>query len=135
MDGETRPASIRLTTVDEDPSIATFHSFRPIEFSHLLRLEIDQTDFIAGGEIALQIVLQHKTERRRKLVLSFLGVSQMNLTPSEDGVFGFSLLEIISIKDRQWEGLNYRGFESEQDSDFSFLCHSFSIIQRIDEVH
>jgi len=55
----------------------------------------------------------------------FSGVRNLKYITDSFSVLYFSFLEIVSVEDRQWEGINYQVFESEQDSDFSFYCREF----------
>ncbi len=116
-----------MTQVDE--TIASYSALRPINFHDLERLEVRQGKRDGVQEIILEIELRARNATdNRRLLLTFTGVTEFKYFPPN--VFAFSSLEIISIRDRQWEGLNYRVFESEQDTDFSFFCRDFSVCLR-----
>ena len=59
-------------------------------------------------------------------MLTFHDVRDLSFGP---GAFvpDLSLLEIWSIRDHHWEGLNYRVANDEQDNELRFYCHHFDV--------
>ncbi len=112
--------------IKTDEAIASYYALRPTNFHDLERLEVRQNAFDGAWETVIEIELRPKdTADSRRLVLSFKGVRNLKYIPASLSVLCFSFLEIVSAQDRQWEGVNYHVFESEQDTDFSFLCREF----------
>ncbi len=112
-----------MTQIDE--TIASYYALHPISFHALERLEIRQWMRDGVHEITLEIELRAKDAAdNRRLALTFDGVSILKYVPSPGELAFF--LEIISIRERQWEVINYRVFESEQDTELSFFCRDFS---------
>ena len=66
------------------------------------------------------------SNNKKKLMLKFKGVVNLQITPPERCPIYFSQLEIYSIKDRQWEGVRYSVKEVENDT-ISFLCKNFTV--------
>ena len=110
----------------EDTEIEQYYSLRPTDFHDIERVEIRQTNASGTMSVTLQIELRAKeVADTRRLILSFRGVKNLTFIPSEVSVLYISFLQIVSTENRQWEGVNYRVFESEQDAEFSFFCQDF----------
>ena len=117
----------------DDAAISVYYSLHPTEFYWLDVLEIRQVGTLVSCEIVVKIELLAKNKmNNRRLVLSFEGVREWNFIPSEFSVVTFSFIEIIPIRERKLEGLNYRVFETEQDTTLSFLCRDFSSDLRLE---
>jgi hypothetical protein len=66
-------------------------------------------------------------EDSRRLILLFFGVRELKFNQPSLSLHKMSLIEIDDIDDRQWEGINYRVKESEEDS-MSFYCQRFDAV-------
>ena len=110
----------------EDTAIKHYYSLNPTDFHDLERFEIRQTNVSGAVSVVLQIELRAKESADfRRLVLSFRGVRDLTFVPPELSILCFWFLEIVPIADNQWEGINYRVFETEQDAELSFVCQDF----------
>lgn len=103
-----------------------YWSLKSREFYILDQLTLSQTYPAKQSTeiLALELVLRPKepTDRRR-LVLSFRGVERIHLIP-QSSMVQFLMLEIRSIRDRQWENLKYEVKEKEEET-ISFYCESY----------
>ena len=110
-----------------DLSIEQFLSVRPQDYTILSTLELQQeVPHKTPPEITLTIQLRHNDESdRRNLLLTFLGVVNLELRP-KGSLVGFSLIEIISIRDFQWENINYKVRDTEEGS-LSFYCKEIQV--------
>ena len=110
-----------------DAAIEHYQSLRPTDFGVLERLEIRKSTVSGVNNVCVDVELRANLETDgRRLTLSFAGVVDLKLTPPGTSRLHFSYIEVLSIRDRQWEGRNYMVFETEQDADFSFLCRDFT---------
>lgn len=104
-----------------DAHTDNFHSLHPFQFCRLCRLDLQQNE----DSQTLILKLEHETEARR-LMLRFEGVIGLEFSPN-----GFQpvplYLEIAWIGDRQWQGINYQVFNTEQDVALSFHCREFQV--------
>ena len=111
-----------------DTAIDRYEAIKPSQFRVLTRMTIEQ-NVSEGGylEIALEIELRSEDEsEHRRLALSFAGVRNLNFRPWISPI-RFSPLQICLITDLQWEGVSYKVFEGEQDTEFSFLSREFEV--------
>ncbi len=112
-----------------DPAIDHYHSLRPRAFEYIARLELQQAREAGIWRFDLQIELYATDESNpQRLQLSFIGVRDFKYVPASAFDLSVSLLEIVSIADRQWEGVHYQVFNDEQDADLSFYCFDFSAV-------
>jgi hypothetical protein len=112
--------------IHDDKDIRQYWSLNPREFHILDRLIMSQTYPAKRPTeiLGLELVLRSKEAAdRRRLVLSFSGVEELQVTPHAS-LIQFLMLEIRSIRDRQWENLKYEVKETEEDT-LSFYCASF----------
>lgn len=117
---------------DEDPKIQRYLTVRrDLKPSAIERMEFSSRSEAGTGPVLTLILrpLGHGDERRVRLV--FDNVGDLSFGP---GVFTpyLSLLEILSIRDRQWEGLNYRVVNDEQDNGLRFYCCDFDMTIMVD---
>jgi hypothetical protein len=110
-----------------DAQIEHYISLKPFQFSLLRRFELKQ----AKECQTLVLDLENATETHQ-LTLTFESIHGLEFLPR-----GFQpiplYLEVISIVDRQWEGVNYQVFNSEQDVKLPFYCRHFQArVQEID---
>lgn len=112
----------------DDLKLAEYHEFQRQKFRIFLNLELTQSDESLDDAEGMRLCLELATAERvdRKLRLEFEGVRGLKLDQPVEAGFSVFPLEIVSIKDQQWEGLAYRVFHDEQDSFISFHCISFS---------
>lgn len=104
--------------INQDADITNYWSLNPREFHLLDRLVLSQTYPAKRSSelLSLDLVLRSKeTSDRRRLYLSFNGVEDLQLTPHAS-LIQLLLLEIRSIRDRQWENLKYEVKETEEDT-------------------
>jgi len=103
-----------------DAHVENYHSLKPGQFCNLHRFELQQTD---ERHQTLILELNDKAEGRQ-ITLAFEGIISLEFLPR-----GFQptplYLEIVWIRERQWEGINYQVFNTEQDVRLSFYCRSF----------
>lgn len=62
-----------------------------------------------------------------RLSLAFFGVRELVLRQPHLSELHIGVLKINSIRDRQWDGLNYQVADSEKEI-LSFLCLDFDVI-------
>jgi hypothetical protein len=108
----------------EDSKIAAYHNLKPLKYSTVEKLTIDQP-IRDGGRMFLVLTLRSRNEAdRSRLVLSFTKVRNLKLDPY-NSYLDFSLLLIVGLDDG-WEEVNYKVFNDEQDVEFSFICDDFT---------
>lgn len=115
------------TIIQTDSHIEHYVSLKPYHFNHLRRFDLKQAEEYQ----TLILELEDETESGL-LTLTFEGIHELGFLPR-----GFQpiplYLEIVSIVERQWEGMNYQVFNSEQDVKLSFYCRHFrASVQEID---
>ena len=111
----------------ENEAIEHYYSLHPADFHALVRLELRQVPGCETPELLMEIELRANEDAdTRRLILSFGGVKNLKFIPPQDSVLYFSFIDVASIRNRQWENVNYHVFETEQDADFSFICRDFS---------
>ena len=112
--------------IHDDKAVRHYWSLNPREFHILDQLILSQTYPAKRSTelLTLELVLRSKevTDRRR-LVLTFSGVEELQVTPHAS-LIQFLMLDIKSIRDRQWDYLKYEVKETEEDT-LSFYCESF----------
>ena len=112
--------------IHDDKAMSQYWSLNPREFYLLDQLILSQTYPAKRSTeiLTLELVLRPiEAMDRRRLVLSFSGVEELQVTPHAS-LIQFLMLEIRSIRDRQWENLKYEVKETEEDT-LSFYCASF----------
>lgn len=113
---------------ESDKAIGRYWSFHPRLFSVLDRLEFSQKS--TGGSPAYVLSLElwfrpsEKDDDPRRLHLSFENVIDFKFNPN--GFVEISLLEILSIREKQWENLKYRVVDTEENQ-LSFYCKQFEV--------
>jgi len=118
---------------DEDPRIQRYLTVRrELKPSAIERMEFLSLRSGAGAGPVLTLILRPSgrgDERRVRLVFDNVGDLSFGA-----GVFipHLSLLEILSIRDRQWEGLNYKVVNDEQDNGLRFYCRDFDMTIMVD---
>ena len=113
--------------MDADDKVAQFISLKPTTFHRVVLLEVRQGSMEDEYETHLKMELRPSDPQdKRRLILSCEGVRTMNLVTPDDSLFYFVSLQIRSIREDQWEGLNYKVYEDEQDSEFMFYCYDFT---------
>lgn len=106
-----------------DPALDKYYALRPTLYRRILRFELSQSNSEEANSMTLQIDLESSQSRNRPFLrLTFYEVRDFRYVP---GYWSFANIEITSLKERQWDRKNYRVFEAEQDTDFSFTCASF----------
>ena len=111
---------------EKDLTLDRYYSLVPRNFPVLVRLEILQTipPEMLLGAISIHIELRPSEEEdRRRLFLSFQGVVNLQIK-QEWSEFAFSEIKVVSIQDHQWEQLNYKVYDEDEES-ISFFCRSF----------
>lgn len=115
-----------------DPAVAAYYALGPQRFGywdsvHLKRPLRPER----WSEIELTMRLVSSLERDVKspvtmqcLLLEFTNVSQLKFGQFE--MLGGVHVEIRSIRENQWDGLNYRIFDYEQTECISFYCRDFT---------
>ena len=111
----------------QDTVIEQFQAIqRDIKPRHIDTLEVRQTRADIGNIVDMMLALSPlDTNDSRQVILSFHGVAGLRFTPGNNAL-DLSLLEIYSIKDRQWENIKYKVAETE-DELLSFFCADFSV--------
>lgn len=109
-----------------DDAVAQYVALNPAAYSELELFELRQPMSVGGRspETSLRIILRsgHFTGNSR-LALTFHGIAELHL---EAGAYSQLIqLEIISIRDRGWQQLNYLVHETENDV-LRFYCQMFS---------
>jgi hypothetical protein len=113
----------------EDASIAHYRSLHPLDYKFAEKITVNQLSPFSDDDTCkktVEIILIKKTDHRlSRLYLNFEGISDFHLNLS-NSMLQFPLLEITSIRDRQWSGVNYQVAETEFDL-LSFYCESFTV--------
>jgi hypothetical protein len=111
---------------NDELRIQAYYALKQIDFPVLHSLDIRQVRTPGSPvEVSLRILLGRVEDPGGMyLTLSFSGVRDARIKQPEIGLFELPVIEISSIRERQWEGLNYCVRESEDDT-LSFLCGSF----------
>lgn len=112
-----------------DEVIDKYWSFNPRLFSILDRLEMYQksTGESPAHMLSLKIWLrasEDESDDLRRLYLSFDTVSELKINPRS--FIQIPVLDIVSIKEYQWEGLKYRVADTEENQ-LSFYCKQFEV--------
>lgn len=114
------------------PSIETYYALKPQRFGVWDTLNLKRplkTDKWGDIEIAIRLVSSLEIDPKEPtsmqcLILEFTGV--MDLRFGAIDMLGGFFLSIESIKESQWEGLNYRVLDREQEERISFYCRDFT---------
>jgi hypothetical protein len=107
--------------------IEKYQSLDPTRFDILDKFEVyqhcsDDEDHIVLVELRLRMFEHEEDDDCQRLVLSFSGVRDLKVHFQ-----GFMLLPVVhirSIRQYQWEKLNYEVKDAENQS-FSFVCENF----------
>jgi len=111
--------NLEATTII-DAHVEDYNSLKPGQFCNLRQFKLQQTD-----EWHQTLILQLNDEAGdRQITLTFQGIIGLEFLPR-----GFQpiplYLEVVWIGERQWEGINYQVFNTEQDVRLSFYCRYF----------
>jgi hypothetical protein len=113
---------------ENDRAIDRYWSFHPKLFSVLDRLELSQKSTGESPAYVLSLEIwfrpSEKDDDPRQLHLSFENVIDLKFNPSD--FIEISLLEILSIREYQWEKLRYRVVDTEGNQ-LSFYCKQFEV--------
>lgn len=112
---------------NKELKIEQYYSIQPTKYSIIERLQIDQEVSYENHLYQLSLVITLRTtddSDANRLVLSFSKVRELHLSPGISAL-QLSFLNIVHV-DGQWEDVNYKVSESEQDIEFSFLCDDFT---------
>lgn len=110
----------------EDTAIAYYSSLHPTDYHDLERFELRQMVSFGVWDVSLEVEMRPKNgSDNQRLILLFEGVRNLKYIPSTVGGLYFAFIQIVSIADRYWEDINYQVFESEQDTELSFICREF----------
>ena len=71
----------------------------------------------------LEIELLQDEAKSPRPLLTFVDVTQLEIQQPQLSLFQSGFIEIRSIRDRQWEGINYD--VKSEEGELSFLCRSF----------
>lgn len=108
-------------------AVKEYYNLKPNNFPIVESLQINQRisheEHIFEMSLLLAMRSVDDTDVRR-LELTFCDVRNLRLNQENAAITFPSLL--IEPSNDQWERVNYRVFESEQDVDFAFLCDSFT---------
>lgn len=120
---------------ERDPSLEQFLALNPALFDVLDTFQIRQTElperFQSGElyevgmivEMMLRVVVDEYEDQRR-LHLTFYGVDQLKIATGN--LINGLEITIRSIKDQQWEKLQYHVYEKENyQMGLSFYCRGF----------
>jgi hypothetical protein len=112
----------------EDLAIKEFYSLNPGKFQVVSRVEITQV--IVPEPVPPEIILKlhlHPEDINDKqyLNVTFNGVREFRLCQPAWSLFTIAQLNIVSIADNQWENLNYKITDVEDES-LSFFCNKFA---------
>lgn len=109
-----------------DASIDRYYSLRPLAFPVLDELAVTQSVMENGASLRLNLTVRLRSNNplhEKALMLTFHGVVELSLQmPRISQVL--LPLTVRSIRDWQWDSLNYEVNESEDDI-LSFFCESF----------
>lgn len=135
LESESLDARERLTfledLMDRDPLVSRYAEMHPWDYSELDSLCVKCVgtlgDLLNPPCIDLRLGLRgNAAYPQRRLALAFFGVSRFRFVPGPF-VPVRVLLEIVCIRDRQWEGVAYQVFNVEQDVELSFYCRAFDV--------
>lgn len=108
-----------------DLSLTNYHALKSSKFSSIEKITIypDLNAVDAISQLSIDIELSSNDTNAIFLSLSFKGVQQIKIN-SDNSYMHESVLDIISIRERQWENLNY--FVKEKETGWiSFYCSTF----------
>ena len=111
---------------ESDPLLVEYHALHPTRFPIVERLELRQQLSLGGAPPSLELYLEMCSEsgdQSGRLLFRFSGVTGLRLS-HQYSLLQLPLLEIRSIKERQWEGLNYKVRGSDEQI-LSFYCRDF----------
>jgi len=109
---------------NEAEAINNYYSLHPAAFGIVDVIELRQSPSSDNtpAELIMEIQLRHDQNDSR-LRLSFADVKQVMIRQPSWSLFQVGLIDIRSIKERQWENINYE--VKSEDDEISFLCRSF----------
>ena len=105
-------------------AIDNYYSLNPAAFGIVGVIELRQMPSFDNTppEFMMKIELRNDQNDSR-LRLSFADVKQLIIRQPSWSLFQIGLIDIRSIKERQWENINYE--VKSEDDEISFLCSSF----------
>ncbi len=113
----------------DDEAISDYHALGPLDYHEVEQMIIRQAMGPKHFEMSLQIELRHaRPEVPQRLTLICYNVRNLNFSTSNTQLITFGYLDVVSLKHLQWEDINYKFFEAEQDSEFQFICREFVAI-------
>ena len=75
------------------------------------------------------LIIDLATDERpgsKAISMKFVGVSNLKLGEIGGGISQFCRLDVVDIRDKQWDRLNYRVWDYETER-IEFMCRSFEI--------
>src|SRR5579884_2399286 len=96
---------------ETDAAIEHYHSLGPTQFSELVRFELklyfepEWEEWGPGYHLTIGLRSGQSTDRSL-LLLTFSGVRQLQFVPAELSIIPV-YLNVVCIRERQWEGTNY----------------------------
>ncbi len=114
--------------IEKDENIERYKSLNPSLYSVLDQLELYQkgTGRAPASMLSMEIWFRlsvNEGDDPRRLHLSFFDVNDLKV--NAQGFVQVPLLEIVSIKEYQWENLKYR-VEDAEGNQLSFYCKKFT---------
>ncbi len=101
------------------------------DFDEFRLIEKMSFQVVEGPDRPVQeLELQMRTERRdpaARIRLRFIGVHKLRIEDWPPGEVSLGSFEILDIRDRQLEGLNWQIQDYEQDA-ISFFCRNVEIV-------
>ena len=115
--------------MSKDSPVESVDQFSTGPFKILVRLELSQyLDPVGLERLTVEIDIKTDWTEQKVLRITLNGVQGTSLrVPQRNGVRVY--LVIDSIRDRQWDGLNYMLESRERDAEeeISILCESFTV--------
>lgn len=110
-----------------DEPIRTYYALGPTQYPVMSRIELRQATYNSGAfpEFILEMHLARSPGCDLEHVrMRFENVRQFRLLQPQWSVFQVEPFDIKSIRDSQWEGINYEVKEREL---LSFICRMFTV--------
>lgn len=109
--------------------IEFYTSLKPRKYPYVECLLITQTVIFGSDRICIRLELCLKSSLSgdgNKIRLFFNNIVDLHINPHYFP-FAISLLEIYPMKSAQWEEVNFKVKDTEEEK-ISFFCESFSVI-------
>ena len=105
-------------------AIDNYYSLNPAAFGIVGVIELRQLLPPANTPTELMMEIElWQDQNDSRLRLSFADVKRVIIRQPPWSLFQVGLIDIRSIRDRQWENINYE--VKSEDEEISFLCRSF----------